>query len=288
MIFLLKCCDKFQGAIKKITQSGQPKIQSSQKPKIRTSSRSKTVETEQKTEDKKPKTDIVKKNILPDKNPLRLRQQNGKPSTKLEPLKISKDSAVKKKSVSGLENKTEKKLSQTKSDRGFVEKRGISTVYFPADNTPLSEFKRGREKSKAPSNANVERRRSRSRTLDPSEVKVLKPPVIKKVETDNGGYEDDFEDYESDFNTESSNSSIKEDTGDSQLSSELEPIELQKKIISNSEIIQKIEEEHMLDSGHFELAEARKRAALVESLLVHREKTPPIIEVARSVCHLIY
>lgn len=241
-----------------------------------------TAETEQKIDDKKPKTDIVKKNILPDKNPLRLRQQNGKTPAKLEPLKVSKDSSIRKKNVSGLDNKTEKKLSQIKSDRGFVEKRGISTVYFPADNTPISEPKRGREKTKAPSNVNVEHKRSRSRTLDPSEVKVLKPPVIKIVETDNCNYEDDFEDYESDFNSESNNSSIKEDTEDSQLSSELEPIELQKK--TNSQINQKIEEEHKLDSGHFELAEARKRAALVESLLVHREKTPPpIIEMTRFV-----
>ena len=31
----------------------------------------------------------------------------------------------------------------------------------------------------------------------------------------------------------------------------------------------------MLDSGHFELTEARRRAAMVESLMNNRMKTPP-------------
>ena len=31
----------------------------------------------------------------------------------------------------------------------------------------------------------------------------------------------------------------------------------------------------MLDSGHYEMAEAKKRAAMVESLMASRMKTPP-------------
>lgn len=42
----------------------------------------------------------------------------------------------------------------------------------------------------------------------------------------------------------------------------------------------------MLDSGHYELEEARKRAAMVESLMATRIKTPPPLpEVKRPANH---
>lgn len=45
----------------------------------------------------------------------------------------------------------------------------------------------------------------------------------------------------------------------------------------------KVEEERMLDSGHYDLAEARKRAARVESMLVNQSNTPPLPELREPV-----
>lgn len=45
----------------------------------------------------------------------------------------------------------------------------------------------------------------------------------------------------------------------------------------------KVEEERMLDSGHYDLAEARKRAARVESIIVNRSNTPPLPELREPV-----
>lgn len=45
----------------------------------------------------------------------------------------------------------------------------------------------------------------------------------------------------------------------------------------------KVEEERMLDSGHYDLAEARKRAARVESVLLTKSNTPPLPELREPV-----
>lgn len=45
----------------------------------------------------------------------------------------------------------------------------------------------------------------------------------------------------------------------------------------------KVEEERMLDSGHYDLAEARKRAARVESMLVNQPNTPLLPELRQPV-----
>jgi len=45
----------------------------------------------------------------------------------------------------------------------------------------------------------------------------------------------------------------------------------------------KVEEERMLDSGHYDLAEARKRAARVESMLLTQTNTPPLPELRKPV-----
>lgn len=49
---------------------------------------------------------------------------------------------------------------------------------------------------------------------------------------------------------------------------------MQRPVIHSAEA-RKVEAEHMLDSGHYELEEAKKRAAMVESLMANRIKTPP-------------
>lgn len=41
----------------------------------------------------------------------------------------------------------------------------------------------------------------------------------------------------------------------------------------------KVEEERMLDSGHYELNEARKRAAKIELMMINRPKTPSLTEL---------
>lgn len=43
------------------------------------------------------------------------------------------------------------------------------------------------------------------------------------------------------------------------------------------------EEEHMLDSGHYELTEARKRAARIESMGLNQQKQPPLPELRQPV-----
>lgn len=45
----------------------------------------------------------------------------------------------------------------------------------------------------------------------------------------------------------------------------------------------KVEEERMLDSGHYDLAEARKRAARVESMFANQSNTPPLPELREPV-----
>ncbi|XP_024942554.1 WD repeat-containing protein 60 isoform X3 [Cephus cinctus] len=225
----------------------------------------------------------------------------------------------------------EKNKSREKSNTGYMEKRGLSTVYMPKSSasklaskitgqvsTPKSiQSSRHRENvanqekitKSRPRQPSKERRKSR--TLSPSEVKVLHTVVnvtsglkdtisqqhssnnfknIPNDAEDEYDYEDDFEDYESDFQecTDSEESQISEESEDSTSSVTMEPVELrtetqvQRKTIPSAEN-RKIEEEHMLDSGHYELAEARKRAARIESMSANQPKTPPLPEVRQPV-----
>ncbi|XP_011505727.1 PREDICTED: WD repeat-containing protein 60 [Ceratosolen solmsi marchali] len=150
------------------------------------------------------------------------------------------------------------------------------------------------------------RERKRSRVLSPSEVKVLhitddtletknstknEKEEKKHIEDDPNdkynyeddpdsryNYEDDFEDYESDFEEYCSASQISETSDNSTSIIQLEPIELhskKKETAINSADIRKGEEEHMLDSGHYELAEAKRRAAIVDMLMANHLKSPP-------------
>ena len=62
---------------------------------------------------------------------------------------------------------------------------------------------------------------------------------------------------------------------------------LQKRVVCNYEV-RKTEEERMLDSGHYELAEAKKRAARIESMSVDsitnvQPKTPSLSAFIRPV-----
>lgn len=56
----------------------------------------------------------------------------------------------------------------------------------------------------------------------------------------------------------------------------------QRSALNNTEHA-KAEEERMLDSGHYDLAEARKRAARVESMFVNQSNTPPLPELREPV-----
>lgn len=56
---------------------------------------------------------------------------------------------------------------------------------------------------------------------------------------------------------------------------------LQRSVVNTDQV--KVEEERMLDSGHYDLAEARKRAARVESMLANQPNTPPLPELRAPV-----
>ncbi|XP_012287653.1 WD repeat-containing protein 60 isoform X2 [Orussus abietinus] len=226
--------------------------------------------------------------------------------------------------------------AREKNRTGYTEKRGTSDIYIPkaqtskygskstdetrVKNTESSQVKdRGRRSEPKKTETGKESRhrlpsqeRRKSRTLSPSEVKVLhsnanKSNVVRKTTSttlpvknnpkiDNASnnadseyeYEDDFEDYESDFQecTDSEASEVSEASDNSRITPMLDPIELrteqQKKVVSSGES-RKTEEEHMLDSGHYELAEARKRAARVESMTANQSKTPSPPELRQPV-----
>ncbi|XP_011298912.1 WD repeat-containing protein 60 [Fopius arisanus] len=116
---------------------------------------------------------------------------------------------------------------------------------------PKSEVKR-REPEKHKRLSSRERRKSR--TLSPSEVKIL-----KNLPSPDDEYSDDFEDYESDFQECTETSSSASEVSDSQDTEDLQPVELKQKN-SKSLIPVKPRDEEM-DSGHYELEEARRRAA---------------------------
>ncbi|XP_070155041.1 cytoplasmic dynein 2 intermediate chain 1 isoform X2 [Polyergus mexicanus] len=211
----------------------------------------------------------------------------------------------------------------SREQTGYSEKRGFSKIYMskPITNklniksNEKTVYRTSRDKEKLQDfsvfdqakSQLLSRERRKSRTLSPSEVKMLhsavkRPEIAEKIEQKKNistdppdhpdakaesdqadyDYEDDFEDYESDFQecTDSDPSLISEKSDSSGSSSHLEPIELRSRE-KNTEM--KVEEEHMLDSGHYDLAEARKRAARIESMLVNQSNTPPLPELREPI-----
>ncbi|XP_072759998.1 cytoplasmic dynein 2 intermediate chain 1 [Anoplolepis gracilipes] len=212
------------------------------------------------------------------------------------------------------------KKRKSREQTGYTEKRGVSTVYMPKpitsklniksnEKTTVHRTSRDKEKLQDSSVSDQakpqlsSRDRRKSRTLSPSEIRMLhsavkRPEKAEKIEQKKNistdaqadsdeaeyDYEDDFEDYESDFQecTDSDTSLISEKSDSSGSRSHLEPIELRSREKKSTEHV-KVEEEHMLDSGHYDLAEARKRAARVESMLVNQSNTPPLPELREPV-----
>ncbi|XP_076229154.1 uncharacterized protein LOC116431592 isoform X2 [Nomia melanderi] len=202
----------------------------------------------------------------------------------------------KKSSSSSIVKSSRSSTGRTQSN--YSERRGLSTIYVPPslstrlnsksinkDNRSISQ-EEGRAKINSNSKEEIKsrsksRQRKLSRTLSPSEIKMVhsatsRPDLTQRNQRkspeaveDEDDYEDDFEDYESDFqectDSESSEVSEEENTNND---SPLDPIELhtakQHKVVNSAD--QQREEEHMHDSGHYELTEARKRAARIESI----------------------
>ncbi|XP_017795904.1 PREDICTED: WD repeat-containing protein 60 [Habropoda laboriosa] len=211
------------------------------------------------------------------------------------------------------------KSSSGRIQSSYSEKRGLSTIFVPQSalnklNTKLPN-KNNISTSKSQEQVRIHssaletteskiksRQRKLSRTLSPSEVKMLHSAISrpdssqtldqtkkKQLETpqiDNEyNYEDDFEDYESDFQecTDSETSEVSEETSNNHSNLPLDPIELhtakQPKIVNSAE---HKEEEHMHDSGHYELTEARKRAARIESI-AHDPKLSSLLEIRQPI-----
>ncbi|XP_078033323.1 cytoplasmic dynein 2 intermediate chain 1 isoform X1 [Augochlora pura] len=175
----------------------------------------------------------------------------------------------------------------------YSEKRGTSTVYVPPSlSTKLSSKSVSKDTRSIPKGEESKprsksRQRKLSRTLSPSEIKMLhsatsrpdhmdrnqskrRSPSTNTYQRNNeDDYEDDFEDYESDFQecTDSESSEVSEETS-THSNPPLDPIEMhtaeQQKVVNSAD--QQKEEEHMHDSGHYELTEARQRAARIESI----------------------
>ncbi|XP_011058037.1 PREDICTED: WD repeat-containing protein 60 [Acromyrmex echinatior] len=252
-------------------------------------------------------------------------------TSKSSPLNTSSSHSLMKKSTTSKirpENVTKSSDDNTVKKRksreqvGYSEKRGQSTIYMPKSTTNQLNIKsnekiairasKDKEKLQDHSAPNrtkqrmLSRERRKSRTLSPSEIRMLhsairRPDIVEKEQkkdilTDSHSdiqadlnevdydYEDDFEDYESDFQecTDSDTPSISEKSDSSGSSSHLEPIELRLREKKSTEHT-KVEEEHMLDSGHYDLAEAKKRAARVESMLLTQSNTSPLPELREPV-----
>ncbi|XP_029671470.1 WD repeat-containing protein 60-like isoform X2 [Formica exsecta] len=241
-----------------------------------------------------------------------LTKKNINSKTKSEnAIKLNDDSTIKKR--------------KSREQTGYSEKRGVSTVYMskPIANKlnikskEKTVYRTSRDKEKLQDSSVFgqaksqlsSRERRKSRTLSPSEVRMLhsavkRPEIAEKIEQKKNittdppdhpdaqadsdqadyDYEDDFEDYESDFQecTDSDPSLISEKSDSSGSNSHLEPIELRSREKKSTEHM-KVEEERMLDSGHYDLAEARKRAARVESMLVNQSNTPPLPELREPI-----
>lgn len=274
-------------------------IKNANKPSVE-SSRNKTVKQVSSTS-KSSSLNVSSSHSLTKKTTSKTRLENA--------VKSSDDSMVKKR--------------KSREQVGYSEKRGQSTIYVPRSTTDKLNVKSNekivhrtsRDKEKSQDSSAPDRTKSRmssrerrkSRTLSPSEVRMLhsavrRPDVVEKVERKKGvltdsrshtqadsdeadyDYEDDFEDYESDFQecTDSDTPSISEKSDSSGSNSHLEPIELRIREKRSTEHV-KVEEERMLDSGHYDLAEARKRAARVESVLLTQSNTPPLPELREPV-----
>lgn len=222
------------------------------------------------------KTRPVSKNILPDKNTTRLKQskQNGllsslssKSSLDEPSVKSNNSSSIKKKqAVEAKTSTTKTPVRKDKVQAQYSEKRGESTLYIPKSRLSIKaptdkSLKSKKNSEKATTLGKISRERRKSRTLSPSEVKVLREtPIdenkktvevdgisdvgvevddvvqledeagasgIAKVEEDKGmyDYEEDFEEYESDFESYSG-TPIGEESDNSILSIDLEPIVL--------------------------------------------------------------
>ncbi|XP_076173839.1 cytoplasmic dynein 2 intermediate chain 1 isoform X2 [Ptiloglossa arizonensis] len=230
--------------------------------------------------------------------------------------KTASESTKKSSSSSAIRNS---KSSVGRMQSGYLEKRGLSTIFVPSSITSKlntksvnhNTYSALKENEKATPNSNTSEKndlkikstqRKLSRTLSPSEVKMLhsatnRSDSLQRDQSKNNqtetsmieneyDYEDDFEDYESDFQecTDSETSEVSEETSSSYINIPLEPIELhtakQRKIVNSAE--PQKEEEHMHDSGHYELTEARKRAARVESI-ANDSKLSSLLELRQPV-----
>ncbi|XP_076630071.1 cytoplasmic dynein 2 intermediate chain 1 isoform X1 [Colletes latitarsis] len=224
-----------------------------------------------------------------------------------------------RKNSSGNSTTKSGKSSTGKIQNSRSEKGGLSTIFIPSSltsklaaksvnkntYTALKEKENGGKDSRISETNNSKlksRQRKLSRTLSPSEVRMLhsakprsdslqrnqsKKKQSETLQIENEyDYEDDFEDYESDFQecTDSETSEVNEEINSSPVNSLLDPIELhtikQPKIMNSTE--QQKEEEHMHDSGHYELAEARKRAARIESI-ANDPKLASLLELRQPV-----
>ncbi|XP_053977008.1 cytoplasmic dynein 2 intermediate chain 1 isoform X1 [Hylaeus volcanicus] len=247
-------------------------------------------------------------------------------SSSTSKLNISSKTSVTSKTASDPTRKlsrsdgTKSSKSSGRIQSSYSEKRGLTTVFVPSSVTNKLNSKSVnketysvlKEKAMARTNPRASeksdskmksRQRKLSRTLSPSEVRVLHSakPRSDSLQKDQNNknksemsqieneydYEDDFEDYESDFQecTDSETSEVSEESSSSHNNlPPLDPIELhttkQRKVVNNAE--QQKEEEHMHDSGHYELAEARRRAARVEAI-ANDPKLASLIELKQPV-----
>ncbi|XP_011337865.2 WD repeat-containing protein 60 [Ooceraea biroi] len=235
----------------------------------------------------------------------------------------STSSKIKSENVTKLNDDSMVKKRKSRESAGYSENRGLSTIYMPKStvsklsvaSSEKSTHRTSRDKEKqdfsVPNRTKgrvSSRERRTSRTLSPSEIKMLhsaikRPDVMEKVEQKKNvpsqadsddadyDYEDDFEDYESDFQecTDSDTSVISEKSDSSGNGSHMEPIELRtrekRSTVNNLVELAKVnvEEERMLDSGHYDLAEARKRAARIESMFVNQSNVLPLPELREPV-----
>ncbi|KAJ8684293.1 hypothetical protein QAD02_020085 [Eretmocerus hayati] len=260
---------------------------------------------------------LANRSVLPDKNVLKLGNSGQKVTSRLEleRSKISdshrKEDIFRKKStnstsdrqINGQIRRTEKdrtstlvppdrasdsarssKISTTVSDRKNEQRTNVSS----SNNQNHSE----RADSGKPRKRLSSTERRKSRTLSPSEIKVLhtapiglrseysskdydnSPTSVQSSKARNHGDANDSEDYESDF--EGSNSAPVSEQSDLSVSSlDLEPIILhtEKMRVTDSARAGDVKINQEIDSGHFEVMEARRRSARVESLMTRRMMT---------------
>ncbi|XP_015118894.1 WD repeat-containing protein 60 isoform X2 [Diachasma alloeum] len=221
---------------------------------------------------KKPSTKSVARQSSGDRVPGRITSTSSRP---LLPTKSPQDLTS-----SSLSSPSTKVLKKQSSD---PEKRGVSSIYMPRKSStrPPPEGKKPSQDPKTRDSHTRQRlpskERRKSRTLSPSEVKVLNKKYLKPESSPEYEYEDDFEDYESDFQecTETDGSEVSDESHRSE-EPDLEPVELKSKEPVKSLKLKESRdhEEHMLDSGHYELEEARRRAARIDLMSARSHRTP--------------